>query len=245
MSGILRNYLLLMKWNILSSRPWLALLFAVQIMMTVGFVIGISYFFPDINPMIARYLITGTPTLILMMMGLVMVPQIIASARLEGSYDFLLSFPIPRMVMLASDASLYLLMALPGIIVALFIGSAYHDFALQISPLVIPAFLLISLTATFVGYAIALAVPRPQMAMVASQIIVFAIMFFSPVVYPAEQLPGWLETVHKVLPVQYMADLSRGTLADIPVNLGQAFGVSGAWCLVCFAFCYIVMKKRR
>ena len=245
MTRVLRNYLLMMKWNVLSSKPWLALLFAVQIMMTVGFVIGMSYFFPDLGPMIARYLITGTPTLILLMMGLVIVPQIIAGSRLEGSYDFLLSFPVPRMVFLAADASLYLLMTLPGIIIALWMGSVYHDFTLQVSPLVIPAFLLISITATFVGYAIALAVPRPQMAMVASQIIVFAIMFFSPVVYPNEQLPEWLQAVHKVMPVRYMADLSRGTLTDIDVNLGRAFGISSAWCLVCFIFCYLVMKKRR
>jgi ABC-2 type transport system permease protein len=137
------------------------------------------------------------------------------------------------------------MMTLPGVILSLVIGSVYHDFTLQVSPLVIPAFLLISMTATFVGYAIALGVPRPQMAMVASQVIVFAIMFFSPVVYPVEQLPGWLKLIHQVLPVRYMADLSRGTLTDLDINLGLAFGITCAWCLVCFAFCYIVMKRRR
>jgi ABC-2 type transport system permease protein len=245
MQAVARNYLLMLKWNMLSSKPWLAMLFAVQLMMTVGFVIGVGYFFPQMDPNIARYLITGTPTLNLMMMGLVIVPQMIASSRLEGSYDFLLSFPVPRMVFLAADASLYLMMTLPGVILSLVIGSVYHDFTLQVSPLVIPAFLLISMTATFVGYAIALGVPRPQMAMVASQVIVFAIMFFSPVVYPVEQLPGWLKLIHQVLPVRYMADLSRGTLTDLDINLGLAFGITCAWCLVCFAFCYIVMKRRR
>jgi hypothetical protein len=42
-----------------------------------------------------------------------------------------------------------------------------------------------------------------------------------------------------------MADLSRGTLTDLDVNLGLAFGITCAWCLVCFVFCYTVMKKRR
>jgi ABC-2 type transport system permease protein len=245
MPGAIRKYLLMMKWSGLSSRPWLALLGAVQIMMTVGFVIGISFLFPDITPVIARHLITGTPTLILLMMGLVIVPQMVASGRLEGTYDFMLSLPVPRMALLFSDATIFFFITLPGLIIALLIGSAYHHFALEVSPLVIPAFILISLTGTFVGYAIALGAPRPQMANVATQILVFIIMFFSPVIYPADQLPDWMAAIHKVLPIEYMADLSRGTLSDVPVNLGLAFAVTGAWCVAGFVFCYIVMKRRR
>jgi ABC-2 type transport system permease protein len=245
MPGVLQKYLLMIRWGWLSSKPWLTLLGAVQIMMTVGIVIGISFLFPDITPSIARYLITGTPTLILLTMGLVTVPQIVASGRLQGTYDFMLSLPVPRMVLLASDATIYFLLTLPGIILALIIGSAYHHFALQVSPLVVPAFILISMTGTFVGYAIALGAPRPQMAQVATQILVFAIMFFSPVIYPSSQLPVWLEAIHKVLPIQYMADLSRGTLSSTNVNLGLAFAVTGAWCVAGFIFCYIVMKRRR
>jgi ABC-2 type transport system permease protein len=70
-------------------------------------------------------------------------------------------------------------------------------------------------------------------------------MFFSPVIYPADQLPDWMAAIHKVLPIEYMADLSRGTLSDVPVNLGLAFAVTGAWCVAGFVFCYIVMKRRR
>lgn len=245
MPTALSSYLLLIKWHALSSRPWLILLFIIQIAMTAGMIIGISFLFPEINPMIARHLITGTPTLILLTMGLVTVPQIVAAGRLEGTYDFMLSLPVPRMALLAANATIYLLITIPGLIIALIIGSIYHDFSLQISPLVLPALLLISSTGTFVGYAIAIGAPRPQMAQVATQVIIFVIMFFSPVLYPVEQLPGWLATMHKVMPVQYMADLSRGTLTDIDVNLGLAFAVTGGWCIVGFMFCYIVMKKRR
>ena len=69
-------------------------------------------------------------------------------------------------------------------------------------------------------------------------------MLFSPVMYPVEQLPGWMAAIHKVLPVQYMADLSRGTLTDLNVNLGLAFAVTGAWCLVGFFVSYIMIRRR-
>ncbi len=108
-----------------------------------------------------------------------------------------------------------------------------------------PALLLIALTGVFVGYAIAFGAPKPQLAHLATQIIVFLIMLFSPVIYPIEQLPDWLATLHRGLPIKYMADLSRGTLTDLDVNLGLAFGVVGAWCVAAFIVTYIIVHRRR
>ena len=108
----------------------------------------------------------------------------------------------------------------------------------------IPAILLISLTGIFIGYTFAHGLPRPQMAHVITQILVFFIMLFSPVMYQVEQLPDWLSVVHRVLPIQYMADLSRGTLTDIDVNLGLAFAVTGAWCVAAFIVTNLIIKRR-
>jgi ABC-2 type transport system permease protein len=244
MINALRTYPLMMTWSWLSNKPWMLLRGAFQVLMTVGFVIGMSFVVPDVTPAMARHLVTGSPALILLTMGLVFVPQIVATDRLRGTFDFMLSLPVPRMALLASDATIYFLLTLPAIIIALWIGSVYHDFSLQVSPLVIPVFLFISLTGTFVGYALGLAVPRPQMVTAATQVLLFIIAVFSPVIYPIEKLPDWMVAIHRILPIQYMADLSRGTLSDIDVNLGPAFGVTGAWCVVTFLFCYIVMKRR-
>jgi ABC-2 type transport system permease protein len=244
MINALRTYPLMMTWNFLSSKPWMALLGVIQIILPVGFVIGLSFMFPNITPPIARNLITGTPALILLTMGMDVVPQMVATRRLQGTHDFLLSLPVSRMVLLASDVTIFFLLTIPGIIIALIVGSVYHHFPLQISPLVIPVFILISLTGSFVGYAIALGVPRPQMANVASQILLFIIVFFSPVIYSAEQLPAWLAAIHNVLPIKYMADLTRGSLSKVDVNMGLDFAVTGGWCVASFLFCYYVIKKR-
>jgi ABC-2 type transport system permease protein len=83
------------------------------------------------------------------------------------------------------------------------------------------------------------------MAQVLTQILVFAIMIFSPVVYPTEQLPGWISAVHSVLPIKYMADLSRGTLTNLDVNLPLAFAVVGVWCLVGFGITLLVVRRRQ
>ena len=63
--------------------------------------------------------------------------------------------------------------------------------------------------------------------------------------YPVEQLPGWLQAIHRVLPIQYMADLTRGTLTDLDVELGLAFAIVGAWCLAGFFVTWYVVQRRR
>ena len=83
------------------------------------------------------------------------------------------------------------------------------------------------------------------MVQVLSQLIVFGVMLFSPLMYPAAQLPEVLQSVHRVLPVQYMADLIRGTLTDLDVDLGLAFAVVGAWFIVGFVLTWLAVRRRR
>jgi len=245
MTRYARSYALMLKWQALANKPLLPLEIAVQVMIAVGFVIGISFFFPEISPMTAKFLTTGAPTLILLMTGLVLVPQMVALARKEGTFDYLWSLPVPRMVYVLADATVWILVSLPGVILSLVIGATYHNFSLEVNPLVVPAFLLVALTGTFIGYAIAHGAPRPEIAHLLTQILVFAIMIFSPVVYPTEQLPGWISTIHSYLPIKYMADLSRGTLTNLDVNLPLAFGVVGVWCLIGFGLTLLVVRRRR
>ncbi len=240
----LRSYFLMVKWVFLSYRPWLSLFLAVEIGIAIGMIYGISFFYPGITPEIAKYLTTGAPTLILLVAGLVLVPQIVAQARTEGTFDYIWSLPVPRMAHLAADATNMFGSVLPGVVLAVVLGSIHFDFNLDISLLVIPAVILVAMCGTFIGYSIAFLIPKPMMVNVITQIMSFAVMLFSPVMFPAERLPGWLQAIHKVLPIQYMADLTRGTLTDLDVNLGLAFIMVGAWCIAGFIITLVVVNRR-
>jgi len=235
----------MVKWVFLSYRAWLSLNFAVQIGIAIGFIYGISFFYPAITPEIAKYLTTGAPTLILLIVGFVVGPQIIASARLEGTFDYIWSLPVGRMSHMSANATVMFGSTMPGIILAVVLGAIHFNFSLHISLLVIPAVILIGAGGTFVGYAIAFLVPKPMMVMVLTQIISFVVMLFSPVMFPIERLPGWLQSIHQVLPIRYMADLTRGTITDLDVNLGLAFIVVGVWCIVGFIVTLIVINRRQ
>ncbi len=114
----LRSYFLMLKWIFLSNRSWLSLNLAVQIMIAIGFIYGIGFFYPAITPEIAKYLTSGAPTLILLTAGLVMVPQMVAMYRTEGTFDYIWSLPVPRMVNILADATNTFATILPGVVLA-------------------------------------------------------------------------------------------------------------------------------
>ena len=241
----LRSYVLMLRWQALSQRTILPLSLVVQIMVAVGFVIGVGFYYPQMNPTLAKLLTTGGPTIILLMVGVVLVPQMVAGARKEGTFDYVWSLPVPRMVYVAADTTIYFLTTLPGVLLAIIIGAAYYKFGLHINALVVPAFILTAVTGTLLGYVIALGAPKPEMAQILTQVFVFVIMIFSPVIYPLEQMPHWLQTVQRALPILYMADLTRGTLTDLPSHIGQDFAVIGGWFLAALIVTNLLVRRRK
>ncbi|MEX1022794.1 MAG: hypothetical protein WD058_06575, partial [Dehalococcoidia bacterium] len=95
----LRSYLLMVKWEALSLRLFLPILAAVQLFIGGGIVIGFGFLFEDISVQQATYLATGGAVMPLITLGLVMIPQQVAGQKLEHTYDFLFSLPVPRMAM--------------------------------------------------------------------------------------------------------------------------------------------------
>jgi ABC-2 type transport system permease protein len=242
----LNSYVLMLRWQGLRLKPILPLATLVQLLIGAGTVIGLGYMVPQIDHDTALYLSTGAPTLTLVALGLVLVPQMVADAKSKGAFEYMWSLPIPRLAFLAADLTVWLLVALPGVILALIAGSLYYGFRLQVSPLVVPAFLMVTMMATTVGYAIAHLSPKPELVAVITNFLVFALFLFSPINFPAERLPGWLAELHRFLPVEHAANIVRGTLTEgYADNLGLSFAVVGIWLLVGFGLTYAAVSRRQ
>lgn len=242
----LLGYRLLLRWQALRIKPVLPFVVVAQFFTGLGTVIGLGYLMPHIDPTSASFLVTGAATLSLTTLGFVLVPQFVAAAKAEGSFDYMWSLPISRLAYLAADLTIWATATLPGVIVALIVGSLRYDFTLHVSPLVVPAFLLIILTATSVGQVVALLAPKPELVNVMTNLVIFAMFLFSPINFPIERLPGWLAWIHRLLPVKYAADAVRGTLIpEFADGLGLALAVLAAWCVAGLAGSVIVSTRRR
>jgi ABC-2 type transport system permease protein len=239
------SYRLLLTWDILRRRRILPLIVGIQVALSVGVVYGLSFLMPEIDARSAVYLSTGAPTLTILILGLTVVPQEVAQAKLVGRLDWFSTLPIPRLAPLASEITYWLLAALPGTALALLVASYRFDFALDVSLAVVPALLLVAGTASAVGYAIASASP-PQATQQISSFVSIGVLLFSPVSLPADQLPEALQAVHAVLPVEAMADVMRwsltGRYVDDPT---RSFALVVAWCVAALALSARVATRRR
>jgi len=246
MRRMLSSYVLMMKWQMLSAKIVLPFVLVIQLIIAVGTVFGLGFMYPNIDTLSAKYIVTGATMMTLTTLGLVMVPQNVAQMKERKTFDYLWSLPLPRSVYLLADFTIWTAIVLPGVIASLAIGSARYHFALDISPLIVPAFLLVALTSVAVGMAVAHLSPSPVLTGIITNVIVFSLFLFSPVNFPIERLPFGIYHVHLVLPIKYMADIVRGTVTpELVNNLGTAFAIVGAWCVASMIFLYFVFTRRR
>lgn len=226
-----RQSLLLTQWQFRRQAQSLPLLIIVQVFMAVATVIGYGFLVGDPTPETARYLATGAPTVTLITVGLVMTPQVVAQSKTEGSFDWMRTLPVPRVAFLCADLLVWSLLALPGMVLGIVAGSLRFDLPLSPAPWIVGAALLVSVTAASVGYAMATLLP-PTVATLMTQMLIFIVLLFSPVSYPADRLPTWLATAHEFLPIEPMAQLIRAGLAENQFSMpGRSLLVLCLWCV--------------
>jgi ABC-2 type transport system permease protein len=244
-SDWLASYRLLLLWQVRRYRHIVAMIVIIQVVLGLGIVYGLAFLIPHIDPRTALFLSTGAPTLALLIMGLNVVPQEVAQDRLTGAYDYMAALPVPRLAALGSYLTYWFAVQLPGTVLALAVGSLRFHFHLSINPLVVPAFVLVALSGAVVGYAMA-SVLRPEVTSNVTAFVTMGILLFSPLDFPITRLPGWLQVVHRGLPIKYMADLIRWSVTGRFVSdVGLAFAVVGAWCVAGLAITYRVATRRR
>lgn len=225
------SYRCLLRWTLGQIGAMLPLIVVVQALLAAGIIVGFGFLIPDIDPSTAAFLSSGAPTVLLMVMGLVIVPQGVAQARANGTFTYLRALPVPRPLLLLADLTVWLAIALPSIAVAVLVAQLRYPITFSFDwPLLVGASVLIAVVATSVGYAIAVSLP-PMLAQLVSQVLVFFVLLFSPVTFPAAQLPVWFQHLHDLLPIRPAADLLRAGL------LSSTYEASLTDLLVLLAWC--------
>ncbi len=246
LSHWVRSYALMVKWELLSQRLQLPMLVVLQIMLGAGMALGFGFFFDNPTQQEVLFIATGATVIPMMTLGLVMLPQLVAQQKIEGTYDYFFSLPIPRMAMYFAGLTVWSVIALPSAAAALAVAAWRYDLELSIDPLALPAAILVVIVASTIGYAFAHAIPNPRITNVLTQLLIFVVILFAPVNFPAERLPGWLQAVHSWLPAEHSALVMRGTLTDglVTEGLGPSFAILGVWAVGSWLLSAWVLGRR-
>jgi len=239
-----RSFVLLLRWQLLRTRKLLVMLITLQTALGIGIIYGFGFLVPHVTPAVALFFTTGAPTLSMMLIGLTVVAQETAQARVTGRFAYVSALPVPRVAPMLAEVTYWLLVQLPGWFVTLLLAVVHFHIHLQVSLLLIPSVLLVSLTAAAVGYGVAVSAP-PAATTQLTQFLSIALLLFSPINFPLERLPEWLQDVHRALPITYMADLVRGGLTgNYGASMPLAFGVVTAYCVAGLALATRAARHR-
>ena len=246
MPGWLRSYVTMLRWELVGSRLLYPMLLVSQILVGAGFVLGFGLLIPDLDQATAQYLSTGAVVMSLVLVGLVVTPQLVAQQKMQGSYDYVWSLPIPRSAASIASATLGALVAIPGVVAALAVAGWRYDVALSIDPTVVPAFVLTFACGSLLGSAIGHSMDQPQLTMLFTQLAIFFIIGFSPVSFPVERLPAWLATLHDSLPMHHMALAVRSSLTEgLVVMTTRSWLVLTTWTALAGISTAVVLVRRR
>jgi ABC-2 type transport system permease protein len=217
------SYLVLVRMHLQSFRPEIPVVVAVQIAFAVGFVLGFGYLIPDIDNTTALFITGGAATQNLVMVGCVMLPQFLAMGRQEGRLDYFLSLPISREAYLLANVTVAACFALPGVALAILVGMLRYDLDFSVSPALLVVVPMVILALAGVGIAMVIFIPGQAAVVALTQVVIFYVIFFSPVLIPAERLPGVLQFTAQLLPPSYAADAMRASLTGLPdTNLARS-----------------------
>ncbi|HEU4320346.1 MAG TPA: ABC transporter permease [Acidimicrobiia bacterium] len=242
----MRAYRVMLRWEIFGSRLLYPILIVSQILVGAGFVIGFGLLIPDLDLATAQYLTTGAVVMSLILVGLVVAPQLIAQQKMEGSYDYVQSLPVPRSAVVAASMTLSSLVAVTGIVAALSAAVWRYDVDLSLDPSIVPAFILTLACGSLLGSAVGHALDNPQATLLFTQLGILFIIGFSPVSFPMERLPGWLSGLHEYLPIHHMAVVVRASLTDGLVDpTFRSWFVLTVWAVMAALVTGLVMGRRR
>lgn len=216
------------------SGSYLVVFTIIMIIIALGVCIGFSYLLAAPDGSSTLYLATGAPTIVLIMTALVTVPMQNAGAKMAGYIDFVKSLPASRKTFLIADVTIWAMVTIPAIAISVLVAHLIFRPGYSISWTIVPAFILMVASCFGIGYGYSF-VLQAEAAMALSQVIAFTALMFSPINFPIERLPEWLQVVHQVLPLYHMAEVMRASLASTTFQASPvSYLVLGAWAVIGF-----------
>jgi ABC-2 type transport system permease protein len=156
------------------------------------------------------------------------------------------ALPVPRSATAAAWYTVTLLGGVPPVVVSLLVAQWRYDLPLTVSAAVVPAVLLTTFSGTMLGYELAHALTNPMVTRLLTQLLVFVVFGFAPVMFPVEQMPEWLGDLNWWLPFRHMAAIVRASLTTgVVEGVAVSYAMVAAWGVLAGALAGRALGRRR
>ena len=206
------NYIHLTAVIVLEFRQWLGMVLGLSVFLNLGMIFAFSFIADSRDPALGRYFVPGAAVMALVTLGVMMVASDLAQQRRNGAIVYYASLPISKTAYILAVVTGNSLAAIPGMIITVLVGSWLFSLPLSFNPLVLVIVPLSAVSLAGLGAMIGLGIKNWRVVGMVSQLTMFFIMFFAPVMIPPERLPGLLQWTGHLLPPSYAARAFRAAL---------------------------------
>lgn len=167
----------------------------------------------------AAAIVAGSTVLVAAFVGLNLLAQRFGSLRERGALDYYAALPISGGSVVLGTTASYATFAIPGALLTAVVGTAMYDLSFAHLWLALPTMILAGIALSAVGAAIGLLMPRPELATVAGQLAMTAVLFLG--VIPPGHMPAGVRGLRDALPSTYAVDALAAALRGHPGVGGQ------------------------
>jgi ABC-2 type transport system permease protein len=157
-------------------------------------------------------IVAGSAVLVVAFVALNLLAQRFGAMKAVGALDYYAALPVPPGAVVLGTAASYATFTLPGAVLTAVVGAAIYDLPMAQLWIVVPAVLAAGVALSGVGAALGLAFDRSELATVAGQLAMTAVLFLG--VVPPDHLPGFLRALRQAVPSTYAVDALAQALRD-------------------------------
>ncbi len=183
------------------------------------------------------YLVPSILAMALMQLGVFAAIPLVQQ-REKGILKRLGATPLQRWKLIGSNVLMRLIVAIVNAVIILGIGLAVFDVKIVGSILGVAGLVLLG-AGTFLalGFFLAAFLKTEEQATGVVQVVQIPMMFLSGIFFPFTMLPGFLQTIARILPLTYLGDALRQVMVNgsAVAPLGVDLAILVGWLVVCLA----------
>lgn len=204
----------IMEWLILARIQFTIIreawvwIFIMACMFPLTTLLFLKFFTLDPTPAVMTRIITGNMLFGLIVMGLNSMAQEISWQKHQGHFTYYSSLPIAKVNFIFANLLRGLIMSVPSFIILALIGQLAYGIQFHYSWGLLPVLLLTVFSVVGAGVLIGFWSPSHQL----TNMLVQALMMFTPVMVDMDQLPSILQWLSYIFPTTYAAEAMREVL---------------------------------
>ncbi|MHB8342348.1 MAG: ABC transporter permease [Mycobacteriales bacterium] len=183
------------------------------------------------NDVSKQQAVAGATVLVVAFVAANLLAQRFGALRASGALDFYAALPVPGSAVVLGTAAAYASFTVPGTVLTAGIGAVLYGLPLGHLWVLVAVVPLAGAALAGLGAVLGLLAPKPELATVAGQLAMTAVLFLD--IIPVHRLPVVLRLARAVVPSTYASDALANSLRNVVPwgtvagELGIALAVAG------------------